>query len=418
MFKFLHAADIHLDSPLQGLQLYEGAPVDRIRGATRAALKNLVDLAIHEKVAFVLIAGDVYDGSWKDYNTGGFFNKEMSRLREAGIKALLIRGNHDSQSEITLSLRLPDNVIMLSTESPQTVILDAFDVAIHGQGFAAREEKQNLVAAYPLGDNGLLNIGMLHTSANGRAGHDTYAPCTLDDLKSRGYQYWALGHVHTREELSTEPWIVFPGNVQGRHIRETGSKGATLVTVDDREIISVEHRDLDVFRWAVCQVNAQGAVDSDEVLSRLHDGIERLCAVAEGRSLAVRMNIVGACHAHQDIARDVEKWKQEVRTAAMTASSGRVWVEKVVLRTSLPMAESALDADGPEADLVAILAELEHSDDLLQKAAGDLVQFVNRLPRDLRVGTDAINFEDKGFLHQLLAEVKQTLLPRARDIEG
>src|SRR5918996_1910432 len=110
MFKFIHAADIHLDSPLRGLEQYDGAPVEQIRGATRQALANLVELALAERVAFVLLAGDLYDGEWKDYNTGLFFAAQMTRLREAGIRAFLIAGNHDAASQLTRYLRLPDNV--------------------------------------------------------------------------------------------------------------------------------------------------------------------------------------------------------------------------------------------------------------------------------------------------------------------
>jgi len=80
-FRFIHAADIHLDSPLRGLDRYDGAPVEEIRGATRRALENLVDVCLAERVAFLLIAGDIYDGDWKDYNTGLFFHRQMSRLR-------------------------------------------------------------------------------------------------------------------------------------------------------------------------------------------------------------------------------------------------------------------------------------------------------------------------------------------------
>jgi DNA repair exonuclease SbcCD nuclease subunit len=153
MFKFLHAADLHLDSPLQGLPAYEGAPVEQIRNAARRALIKLVDLAISQNVAFVLIAGDVYDGSWRDYNTGHFFNTQMGRLRDARIRVFLIRGNHDSQSEITRTLRLPDNVTELTTDRPQSIRLDDFNVSIHGQGFAEREVKQNLVPGYPAAEH-------------------------------------------------------------------------------------------------------------------------------------------------------------------------------------------------------------------------------------------------------------------------
>ena len=231
--KFLHAADIHLDSALHGLERYEGAPVEEIRSATRRAFDNLIELAIDEEVAFVLLAGDLYDGDWKDYNTGLYFVERMRRLHDAGIRVFIVAGNHDAASQITKHLRLPDNVTLFSTRQPERVVLEDLDVAIHGQGFATRAVTDDLSQAYPQGDPQRFNIGLLHTCLDGKPGHEPYAPCSIAGLRSKGYQYWALGHVHKREEVSQDPWIVFPGNIQGRHIRESGPKGCTLVTVDN-----------------------------------------------------------------------------------------------------------------------------------------------------------------------------------------
>jgi DNA repair exonuclease SbcCD nuclease subunit len=118
MIRFLHAADIHLDSPLTGLERYEGAPVEELRGATRRALENLVELAIERELDFVLIAGDLYDGDWKDHNTGLFFVDRMNRLREAAIPVVIISGNHDAANRMTRSLRRPDTWNCSATSEP------------------------------------------------------------------------------------------------------------------------------------------------------------------------------------------------------------------------------------------------------------------------------------------------------------
>ena len=135
MFRFLHAADIHLDSPQRGLDRYEGAPVVECRGATRRALENLVDLALAERVAFTVIVGDLYDGDWPDYNTGLFFGKQMVRLRDGGIPVFMIRGNHDAANKMTKDLKLVDNVHVLSSQQAETLVLEDLGVAIHGQSF-------------------------------------------------------------------------------------------------------------------------------------------------------------------------------------------------------------------------------------------------------------------------------------------
>lgn len=176
--KFIHAADIHLDSPLVGLQFYEGAPVEEVRGATRRALENLVELAAAEKVDFVLLAGDLYDGDWKDYNTGLFLSHQMSRLREEGIRVFIISGNHDAASQITKHLRMPDNVKTLSVRHPETDRIEKLGLAIHGQGYAVRAVTDDLAGGYPLASPHHFNIGLLHTSLDGREGHESYAPTT------------------------------------------------------------------------------------------------------------------------------------------------------------------------------------------------------------------------------------------------
>ena len=187
MFKFLHAADIHLDSPLRGLSRYESAPTEAIRGACRRAFENFVDLAIDEKVAFILLAGDLYDGDWKDYSTGIFLSRQMGRLERSGIPVFAVAGNHDAANRMTRALDRPANMKMLSERKVETLKLDNLGVAIHGRSFGARQVRDNLAAGFPPAEKGLFNIGLLHTSLDGREGHAPYAPCTIDDLYVKGY---------------------------------------------------------------------------------------------------------------------------------------------------------------------------------------------------------------------------------------
>jgi len=189
MFSFVHAADIHLDSPMLRLDEYDGAPVSRIRQATRRALDNMVHLAISEKVNFVLISGDLYDGDWKDYNTGLFFISRMARLVEAGIPVYIIAGNHDAANRMTKSLSLPDGVKLIGSRSPATFMLENIGVAIHGQSFPTQAVKIDLSEKYPPAVNGFFNIGMLHTCATGSKEHDPYAPCSIEGLRLKGYDY-------------------------------------------------------------------------------------------------------------------------------------------------------------------------------------------------------------------------------------
>jgi len=145
------------------------------------------------------------------------------------------------------------------------------NVAIHGQSFITRDVTADLSQAYPPGDPHYFNIGLLHTCLDGKPGHDLYAPCTVDGLRCKGYQYWALGHIHTREVVSQDPWIVFPGNIQGRHNRETGPKGCTVVTVEDGEVVGVEHRDLDLMRWSLCALDVTASATVEAIYEQVRD---------------------------------------------------------------------------------------------------------------------------------------------------
>ena len=249
MIKFIHSADIHLDSPLHRLEVYDGAPVDRIRQASRRALENLVDLALGEAVDFVLIAGDLFDGTWKDYNTGLYFVSQVRRLTATGIEVFIIAGNHDAAGQMTRSLPYPEKVHLFSHRKAETRTLDSLKVAIHGQSFGTAAVTGNLAAGYPEPVPGYVNIGLLHTSLTGREGHETYAPCTLADLENRGYDYWALGHIHQFEIVAEAPMVVFSGCIQGRHVKEAGAKGCVRVSLEAGSAPEVVHHALDVIRW-------------------------------------------------------------------------------------------------------------------------------------------------------------------------
>lgn len=349
-FSFLHAADLHLDSPLRGLEV--GAPAERIRGATRDALRNLVQLALAEQVSFVLLAGDLYDGDWRDWRTGHFLVQQLGELKRAGIPVIAISGNHDADSVLTQRLPLPATV--LPHRKPETII-PIPGVAVHGQSFATRAVRDNLALNYPKPLDGHFNIGLLHTAC-GSTEHDDYAPCTPADLRAKGYEYWALGHVHQAATLSRDPWIVFPGNIQGRHIRETGNKGASLVRVVDGRVASVTHHALDVLRWALLTVPLDGVVDEAGLLARTATILSAAVSEADGRLLLARLHLAGATDLHGALASNPARTLELVRTAAADiASDDELWIEGVRTLTQ-PHARLAAQA-GVIGSLLAGLAE-------------------------------------------------------------
>jgi DNA repair exonuclease SbcCD nuclease subunit len=418
MFTFLHAADLHLDSPLRGLARYEGAPVEQIQQASRRALEKLVRRAIDEEARFVLFAGDIYDGDWPDHNTGLFFVKQLVRLRERKIRFYVITGNHDAANRMTKSLELPANFDgtrpLLSHERPETIPLDDLGVAIHGQSFANQAVAENVTLEYPRAKEGYFNIGMLHTSLDGESGgeHARYAPCKLSDLADKGYQYWALGHIHkrhTRHAAGQAP-IVYPGNLQGRHIREDGAKGCMVVRVDDRQRASLEFAPLDVFRWRLCTVDATDAENIDEVLARAGAALAAALEANDSLPLAVRVEVVGACAAHSEMSADLQRWINYVRNAALQQTTGQVWIEKVKLRTAPPR-DFEPPPDGPLAEIRQYVEELKGDDAQLADLVQLLSDFRNKLPDELR-DAEGLELAQPERLRTLLDEVEPLLLGR------
>lgn len=413
MLRFIHAADLHLDSPLVGLERYEGAPVDRIRGATREALKNLVALALSESVAFVLIAGDLFDGDWKDYNTGLFLADQMRRLREASIPVLIVSGNHDAASRITRSLRMPENVKIFGSKRPETILLDSLDVVVHGQGFAKASVTSDLASEYPDALPGLFNVGLLHTSATGRPGHAPYAPCSVETLRARGYDYWALGHVHKAEILSREPLILFPGNTQGRSIRETGPKGCTLVTVDQGRILSADPVDLDVVRWALCTIPLDGARSPDDLFDLVAAAVSAERARHGDRLLALRLLFSGPCSPGLSRALHSPQFVNDVRAVATDVGSGDVWVEKVKVQATAPWdLQELIERDDTLGGLLRSIRDLSLSSGALETLPADFADLKKRLPQELIHGEDPIDIEIQERRGEILEDVKQILLAR------
>jgi DNA repair exonuclease SbcCD nuclease subunit len=383
--KFLHAADIHLDSPLAGLRARADLPDAVIRHCTRRAFTAMIDLARAEGVAFVVIAGDLYDGDWKDFSTGLFFAEEMRRL---GRPCFLLRGNHDARSLITRNLTLPSNVHEFSSRTCETVPLADLGVVLHGHSFPNRAVPEDLSAGYPARVAGMLNIGVLHTSAEDPGEHETYAPCSIAGLALKGYDYWALGHIHARRVLAEHPWIVFPGNLQGRHPKETGPKGCTLVTVEDRKVVAVEHRAVDVLRWAALEVDATGA-DVMTLTGRIADAVGSALAAAADRPVLARMTLTGATNLHGTLQGDTDRLAAECRNAAIEAD-GALFVESVRIRTRpVPLAE-----DDVLAPLRAAFAAGLDDPALVTSLLEDLAALRQKLPAPARAGLELPDDED------------------------
>lgn len=413
----VHAADLHLDSPMLGLARYDGAPTSRLRLATRHAFTALIDQCLELDARLLLLAGDLYDGDWRDYTTGLFFLGELARLADSGCRVLFIRGNHDAQSRITRELRLPEHVQEFDCKHPESKCFEDLGIAVHGQGFARAAVTEDLAAAYPDPVPGLLNIGLLHTSLGGRPGHEPYAPCSQQRLEDLGYDYWALGHVHQREVVSAAPYIVYPGNLQGRHARETGEKGATLLESEGGRIQRVEPLVLDVVRWSNVEVQLEEVSVLDDALERVEVALTGARQAAEDRLLAARVTLTGASPLHAVLAADSDRMLAEVRLIAGALDD--VWIEKLRVETRERV---DLEARAAEDDLLAQVArafDLAAADpEMLADLGAQLGDLRQKLPTELRQGPEALRLDDEATLVRALGEAKQVVLARLLQREG
>jgi exonuclease SbcD len=397
----VHAADIHLDSPLRGLgRLRDKNLVSDLRNATRLAFQNLVELVVKRKADALVLAGDLYDGDSEDYATARFFVEQMSILNDAQIPVFMVAGNHDAASVITKALTLPDNVTAFSTAKPQTVVREDLGLAVHGQGFATKAVVQNLARNYPEPVAGMVNVGVLHTSVAGYSGHDPYAPCSVADLQSKGYEYFALGHIHARQVLCTDATTAaFSGNLQGRHVRETGAKGAYVVTLEPGESADLEFVELDVARWEHITIDVTPFEDLESVLAGVRGALTSKRQEASGKPLVARLTLSGSSKAAYQLADSVRVTTE----LEILANDLDVALEKIRNRSRAP--EASLGLDERHRDALARIASSESfNTDHFKSLLGKIQSDTDRPLRDLDIAdeTDDEELPDLA-LEQLLA---------------
>ena len=378
-FKFVHTADIHLDSPLKSLALRDEGLAELVGNATRATFSRIVDLCLAEDAQALLIAGDLYDGSQTSMKTARFLAQEMDRLAAADIPVFVIRGNHDAASRITRELTLPDSVKVFSgrAEVVETT-WNGHAIAVHGISFRDPHAPESLLGRFHAPVQGAFNIGLLHTSLNGAMGHDPYAPCALADLQASGFDYWALGHIHQRAVYPGVPTVVMPGIPQGRDIGEAGAKSVTLVTVAENGAIELEERCLSVAQFERLEIDAGHLSDWSDLVAHLKQSLHRARQDCDQAHVIVRPVLTGTTPLAWRVGRDADLLHAEVQNVA--EQIGTLWIDKV---------ENALnaDADAPRGGAVGELAEVIKTGRLHPDDPGvqeETERLLKHLPRELR----------------------------------
>ncbi len=336
---FIHCADLHLDSPMLGLKNLPASIRTRLRESTFTSFKRIVDAAIAKQVDFVLIAGDIYDGEDRSLRAQILFRKEMERLNTHGIEVYIIHGNHDHLSGKWLEISFPDNVHIFPSEV--TVFEHKKNnVKIHLYGFSyeARHLYDRRINNFEKKTGADYHIGILHGSLEGNNDHSPYAPFNLQELASKKMDYWALGHIHKRAVLQTDPPVVYAGNIQGRHKKETGEKGCYYVKLRDREA-ELEFIPTAACLWKSVKIDAATAKNADELLT--------LCQIAQSgerdQGLPVIMSFdivnaqgIGSFHAGELL---------EILQEDEVNDSDFVWVSSLSISESNSWNKEKLEAD-------------------------------------------------------------------------
>ena len=411
-FRFVHTADIHLDSPLRSLAMRNPELAEIVGDASRKAFISIVDLCLLERVDAVVIAGDLYDGDQTSMKTARFLATQMARLHEAGVKVLKIRGNHDALSRISKQLIFPDTVTIFGGR-PSTVVHGAtgLDVAFHGLSFSHSKAPESLLPRYASPTAGAVNVGIMHTSLAGAPGHDVYAPCNVADLHGHGFDYWALGHIHSRTVHAGARTVVMPGMPQGRDINEGGEKSVTLVTVHDDHSIEIEHRATSIAQFERATVDIGDAVEWSDIVRSIRARIEELRASVGAPHLVLRLTAMGSGPLAWQVIRDRDLLLTEAEQAG--AQTGSVWIEKLELDVTPPI-EAAGGAD-PVHELIETMRSSARSESFRSQARDVINRVINELPVEARdfAGTNEAAAND--FLERLMSAGADLVAARLKD---
>jgi DNA repair protein SbcD/Mre11 len=419
-FTFVHAADLHLDSPFKGLTKVPDAVRERLRESTFAALQRLSDIVKREKVDFVVLAGDLFDAADRSLRAQLRLQRSLSEITALGVQVFIVHCNHDPESGRQAKLDWPQGVFVFGSGDVDSCPaysrggeLAAF---VYGISYPTPAVTDNLALRFKKREGAPFHLALLHANVDGNPSFDNYAPCRLDELVSAGYQYWALGHVHDRRILHEYPHVVYPGNLQGRSVRETGGKGAYVVSVSDTGSIAMQFRDVADVLWQEIVVSIEGIEREQELKNRLLTAVEEVQHIAQGqgRPSLVRIQLEGRGVLHNRLLQSevAEEWLEELREWAGQPAETEAWIwpESIVVRTGgLLKLEAAAEEDGFMGELLRRGMAAAQSPEASKALLNEAMDALRRQPQ-IREWLDKRSHEERVQWIHLAMEMSVALL--------
>ena len=334
-FSFIHCADLHLDTPFSCRKSDEKI-YSMFYGSTFKALSKVVDLAIQNSVNFVLFAGDIYDVADKSLHAQIIFRNELERLAERDIRAFICHGNHDHLQGTRVSITYPDTAYFFGGDEVETipVTLKGRDIAcIYGISHAEPEMERNLAIKFKRRGKDPFSIGLLHANVEGMSGHGPYAGCRLEELVESGMDYWALGHIHKAEKLREyAPFVLYPGNTQGRNVKESGPKGCYLVNVSDSGKVNEKFLPTAEVIWVQKEISIEGMASIQEFEERIREETKNISREINSEYIAIRLHATGQGPLHKELKSDENR--EDLRISLNMENEG-VWIESLEAPTAL-----------------------------------------------------------------------------------
>ncbi|MFW6150439.1 MAG: metallophosphoesterase family protein [Chloroflexota bacterium] len=366
--RFIHCADLHIDSPFKGISETRPDIGKALQRATHESFHNIVDLALREEVDFVVIAGDVFDSADRSLRAQLKFRDEVQRLASRGIEVFLTCGNHDPLSGWSAMLEWPEGMYTFSGDCVESHVVRKDGEALArvcGISFSERDVYENLARKFESVEGDIPCVGVLHATVGAVSGHEPYAPCVIDDLCGKGVSYWALGHVHARSVLrEEEPAVAYPGCSQSRHPNERGEKGCYLVTLEPGAPPFIQFIPTDMVRYCWEELDVSGC-GYDEILGRIEDRSNQIAQAMDGRHVVLRVTLTGRTTLHGALQTmgAMDELLEQVRER-LSGRSPWVWLEKVVLGTAgFYDVETLRRGEDFVADVISVFDELERAEE-------------------------------------------------------